>query len=113
MAMVRKQLYIDAELDRALKALSAGSGESEAAHVRAALRAYVSNPMTVAARPSPPRSRESPRTSLGGSPPRAAGQNQARRPYPFTDMAGKYQGGPADLAVNHDHYLYGAPKVEP
>lgn len=65
--------------------LSARSGQSEASHVRAALRAYV----------------------------RAAGQDHGRRPYPFADMAGMYEGGPADLVVNHDHYLYGARKVEP
>lgn len=33
----------------------------------------------------------------------------------FADRYGKYFGllddGPTDLASNHDHYLYGAPKV--
>lgn len=39
--MIRKQLYLDEELDRALKRLSARTGESEAKHVRAAVRTYV------------------------------------------------------------------------
>jgi hypothetical protein len=80
--MVRKQLYIDADLDRDLKALAVRTGESEASHVRAALRAYV------AARRAP------------------------RQHHPLDDVVGKYEGGPDDLAVNHDHYLYGVPKVE-
>lgn len=47
--MVRKQLYIDENLERALKALAARTGRSEADHVRTALRAYVDT--AVAARP--------------------------------------------------------------
>jgi hypothetical protein len=39
--MIRKQLYLDEDLDRALKRLSASTGKSEAQHVRDALRAYV------------------------------------------------------------------------
>jgi hypothetical protein len=27
-------------------------------------------------------------------------------------LAGKAEGLPADLAINHDHYLYGTPKVK-
>ncbi|MGH7425330.1 MAG: ribbon-helix-helix protein, CopG family, partial [Candidatus Methylomirabilales bacterium] len=39
--MRRKQLYIDDDLDEALKALAAATGKSEASHVREALRGYL------------------------------------------------------------------------
>ena len=41
MSMVRKQLYIDDDLNQGLRALAARSGMSEAEHVRAALREYL------------------------------------------------------------------------
>lgn len=83
--MVRKQLYVDEDLDRALKALAARTGRSEAAHVRAALRAYLSRP-SEAAEPGPD---------------------------PLLELVGLVQDmdGPDDVAANHDHYLYGAPKI--
>jgi predicted DNA-binding antitoxin AbrB/MazE fold protein len=28
-------------------------------------------------------------------------------------LSGAIKGGPSDASVNHDHYLYGAPKREP
>ena len=34
----------------------------------------------------------------------------AERLAPFI---GVWEDGPTDLAINHDHYLYGAPKQEP
>ena len=39
--MIRKQLYLDEDLDHELKLLSVRTGLSEAEHVRRALRAYV------------------------------------------------------------------------
>lgn len=29
---------------------------------------------------------------------------------PFLKLIGTFEGGPSDLSVNHDHYLYGAAK---
>jgi hypothetical protein len=81
--MVRKQIYIDEDLDQDLKALAERTGEPEAAHVRAALRGYL----------------------------------EARRPSadaadPLLQIIGLVDDaeGPGDVAEEHDHYLYGAPK---
>lgn len=83
--MVRKQLYIDEDLERALKALAARTGRSEADHVRAALRAYVDTAVT---------------TATEGA-------------DPLLELMGLVAdpAGPADVARQHDHYLYGAPKT--
>ena len=82
--MKRKQLYLDEATDRALKRLAARTGRSEASHVREALRAYVE-------------------------------REQGVDDDPFELIIGLVDDpdGPDDVAVNHDHYLYGAPKVEP
>ena len=81
--MVRKQIYIDEELDEGLKVLSARTGEPEAAHVRAALRGYL----------------DAHRVPLEGA-------------DPLYDLIGLVDDtdGPSDVAEEHDHYLYGAPK---
>ena len=79
--MKRKQLYLDEETERALKRLAARTGRSEASHVREALRSYVEGAE---------RSVEDPLLRLIG----------------LVDDPD----GPTDVAVNHDHYLYGAPK---
>lgn len=83
--MVRKQVYIDEELDRGLKVLAARTGRPEAEHVRAALRAYVQNELSA-----------------------ATGTDD-----PLLDLIGLVADadGADDVAVNHDHYLYGAPKT--
>jgi hypothetical protein len=39
-----------------------------------------------------------------------AGLTLAEQLAPFI---GVWKDGPADLAINHDHYLYGAPKQKP
>lgn len=85
--MIRKQLYIDEGLERGLKALAARTGRSEAEHVRAALRSYIDGQQL--ATPS-------------------SGHD------PLLDLIGLVGNpdGPDDVAVNHDHYLYGAPKVQ-
>ena len=82
--MKRKQLYLEEETDRALKRLAARTGRSEAFHVREALRRYLDKPRE---------EEEDPLLRLIGL---------------VNDPE-----GPDDVAVNHDHYLYGAPKVEP
>jgi metal-responsive CopG/Arc/MetJ family transcriptional regulator len=80
--MIRKQLYIEEDLDRQLKRLARVSGRSEAEHVREALRSYLDDRL--------PQPSEDPWLGLVG-------------------MVGEAD-GPGDAAVNHDHYLYGAPK---
>ncbi|HEV8241280.1 MAG TPA: ribbon-helix-helix domain-containing protein [Thermoanaerobaculia bacterium] len=80
--MVRKQIYIDEELDEDLKVLSARTGEPEAAHVRAALRGYLE-----------------------------AHRMPAEDVDPLYAMIGMVDDqGPSDVAEEHDHYLYGTPK---
>lgn len=79
--MQRKQLYLDEETNRALKRLAARTGRSEAAHVRAALQSYL--------------------------------QHQPEQDTdPLAGLIGLVDEpeGPDDVAENHDHYLYGAPK---
>jgi hypothetical protein len=80
--MRRKQLYIDEDLDDALKRLSADTGRSEADHVREALRAYL-----------PPA-----RTDSGLD--------------PLLALVGVIEDdeGPDDLARELDHYAYGVAK---
>jgi hypothetical protein len=77
--MIRKQLYIDEELDRALKVLAAWTGQSEAEHVREALRRYLADHALQ-------RSDEDPLLELVG----------------LVDDPN----GPDDVARNHDEYLY-------
>lgn len=81
--MVRKQIYIDEELDLGLKALAASTGSAEAVHVRAALREYL---------------REH--------------QGSLSERDPLLELIGLVDDpeGPRDVAEEHDHYLYGAPK---
>jgi hypothetical protein len=79
--MRRKQLYLDEATDRALKRLAARTGRSEASHVREALAAYVERELAVD---------EDPLEKLIG-------------------LVGDAE-GPDDVAENHDHYLYGAPR---
>lgn len=79
--MKRKQLYLDEATDRALKRLVARTGRSEAAHVREALQRYIVEQREVTDDP------------LG-------------RLIGLVDDPE----GPTDVAENHDHYLYGAPK---
>jgi predicted transcriptional regulator len=82
--MKRKQLYLEERTDRALKRLAARTGRSEAAHVREALALYLQ-------------------------------QEQETDDDPFDRLIGLVDDndGPTDVAENHDHYLYGAPKVRP
>lgn len=80
--MKRKQLYLEEHTDRALKRLAAQTGRSEAAHVREALARYLQD-------------------------------EQETDDDPFDRLIGLVddRDGPTDVAENHDHYLYGAPKV--
>lgn len=78
--MLRKQLYIEEELDRGLKVLSARTGRSEADHVRTALRHYLAEQL-----PAPKRD-------------------------PLLRLIGMVADaeGPDDVAEEHDRYLYGS-----
>jgi Ribbon-helix-helix protein, copG family. len=78
--MMRKQLYIDEDLDHALKVLARETGQSEAAHVRAALRKYVAERL--------PSAKADPLDALVG--------------LVSTET------GPRDVAADHDRYLHGA-----
>ena len=82
--MIRKQIAIDEELAEGLRTLAARTGKSEAAHIRAALRSYLDANL-------PPL--RNPLVQLIG----------------LVDLAQ----GPRDVAAEHDHYLYGAPKRRP
>jgi hypothetical protein len=79
--MRRKQLYLDEASERALKRLAARTGRSEAFHVREALRRYL-------------------------------GEQRSDDVNPLERLIGLVDDpdGPDDVAENHDHYLYGAPK---
>lgn len=79
--MRRKQLYLDEASERALKRLAARTGRSEASHIREALRRYLAGGVELP---------DDPLEQLIGL-------------VPDTD-------GPDDVAEEHDHYLYGAPK---
>lgn len=80
--MRRKQLYLDEEVDDALRVRSAETGLSEAEHVRRALRRYLFDPA------------------------------DAQIPNPLTALIGLVpdDDAPADLAEELDHYAYGVPK---
>ena len=82
--MVRKQLYIDDDLNDGLRMLAARTGRSEAEHVREALRRYLVEPPA----------------SDGGE-------------DPLLELIGMVDDPSiqSDMAVNHDHYLYGAPRA--
>ena len=79
--MVRKQLYIEDDLEARLKALAARTKRSEAEHVRAALRAYLDEQTPV-----------------------TAGLDA------LDDIVGLVDDPdlPDDIAEHHDRYLYGA-----
>ena len=76
--MRRTNMYIDDDLDDALRQVAALEGRSAAAIVRDAIRAYLNDP---ARRP--------------------------RDDDPFRPLIGAFAGGPGDAALNHDRYLYG------
>jgi hypothetical protein len=79
--MRRKQILIDEPTDRALKRMAARTGRSEGAIVREALQLLVA------------------REPEGGA-------------DPLEGLIGLVDDtdGPDDVAEEHDHYLYGAPK---
>jgi hypothetical protein len=80
--MRRKQINLDVANERALKRLSARTGRSEASLIREALRRYLA--------------------SGGGD----------DDDDPLERLIGLVadETGPDDVAEEHDHYLYGAPK---
>ena len=79
--MRRKQIYLDDPSERALKRLAARTGRSEASHIREALQRYL-----------------------------ASGEEAADDPLEQLIGLVTDEHGPDDVAEEHDHYLYGAPK---
>ena len=79
--MRRKQIYLDAASERGLKRLSARTGRSEASLIREALQRYL-----------------------------ASGGDQVDDPLEKLIGLVADETGPDDVAEEHDHYLYGAPK---
>ena len=79
--MRRKQIYLDEASERALKRLAARTGRSEASLIREALHRYL---------------------APGGDP----GDDPLERLIGLVPD----ESGPDDVAEEHDHYLYGAPK---
>lgn len=75
----RTQIYLDTELQEALRARAARENRSVADVIREAVRAF-----------------------LGG------GSEKAKKPRdPFLAVSGRFRGGTRDSARNHDRYLYG------
>jgi hypothetical protein len=79
--MRRKQIYLDDASERALKRLAAQTGRSEASHIRQALQLYL-----------------------------ASGAEAGDDPLERLIALVPDEHGPDDVAEEHDHYLYGAPK---
>jgi hypothetical protein len=79
--MRRKQIYLDEASERALKRLAARTGRSEASHIREALQRYL-----------------------------ADGNEHPGDPLEQLIGLVSDETGPDDVAEEHDHYLYGAPK---
>jgi hypothetical protein len=79
--MRRKQIYLDDASERALQRLAARTGRSEASHIREALQRYLAGAVEAV---------DDPLEQLIGL------------------VADEH--GPDDVAEEHDHYLYGAPK---
>jgi hypothetical protein len=80
--MRRKQIYLDEASERALKRLAARTGRSEASLIREALQRYL---------------------ATGGG---------DHGDDPLERLIGLVadESGPDDVAEEHDHYLYGAPR---
>lgn len=80
--MIRKQLYIDEELNDGLRVIAGQSGRSEAEHVRTALREYLDRHR----------------------------HGDAAEDDPLLGLIGLVgdPDGPTDVAANHDEYLYGS-----
>ena len=76
-----KQIYLDDASERALKRLAARTGRSEASHIREALQRYL-----------------------------ASGAELEDDPLERLIGLVEDEHGPDDVAEEHDHYLYGAPK---
>jgi hypothetical protein len=79
--MIRKQLYLDEDLNEGLRRLAQRTGRSEADHVRAAVRAYLEPEAETAAADDP---------LLG-----------------LVGLVADAD-GPSDVAARHDDYLYGS-----
>ena len=85
--MKRKQIYIEEEQERELKALARGRGVPDAVVIREALGLYLR---------SQPRAR----------------RLRTMAEHPLASIIGIGKSDITDGSVNHDFYLYGAPKEE-
>lgn len=76
----RKQIYLDEECDRILKALSLATRVSEAEHIRRAVRNYIAKQKT-----------------------------EVTKKDPLKELIGLCDkpDGPTDASIHHDKYLYG------
>ena len=79
--MRRKQIYLDEASERGLKRLAARTGRSEASLIREALQRYL-----------------------------VSGGDNVDDPLEKLIGLVADETGPDDVAEEHDHYLYGAPK---
>jgi hypothetical protein len=88
--MKRKQIYIEADQERRLKELAQQRGVAEAVLIREAVEAYL------------------------GTRGEAMKGFSSMGDHPIWSIVGigRSPDAPTDGAVNHDHYLYGAPKDE-
>ena len=76
----RKQIYLDAESDRALKMLALETKISESEHIRRAVASYIAKQKT-----------------------EIADKDPIRKIIGLSDNPH----GPSDASINHDRYLYG------
>lgn len=80
--MKRKQIYISEEIEGAVKDLAVLRGVPEAVIIREAMEQYL----------------------------KKYEHKMLKKENPLRKLIGLFTDGPKDSSVNHDHYLYGAPK---
>jgi len=86
--MVRTQVYLPRNIYKRLQARADKHGLTLAVQIREALESYVERVEA------------------------EADEGILRADDPIFKMVGMFDSGLGDLSVNHDHYLYGAPKRE-
>lgn len=86
--MKRKQIYIEEEQERELKHLARSRGVPDAVVIREAIGTYLKGRRTKLRKP------------------------RTMSEHPLAKIIGIGRSGITDASVNHDFYLYGAPKEE-